>query len=47
MLVSHDSDFVAELASRALILEDGQLEPAKIHTHPHTHAHAHVHRDGD
>ncbi|MEI2385450.1 ABC transporter ATP-binding protein [Breoghania sp. JC706] len=47
MLVSHDSAFVAELASRALILEDGQLKPASIHSHAHTHVHPHVHAEDD
>ena len=47
VLVSHDSAFVAELASRALILEDGLLKPAAIHSHVHTHAHPHVHAEGE
>ena len=43
ILVSHDSDFVAEWASRALILADGKLLPAEVHSHPHLHSHPHVH----
>ena len=43
ILVSHDSTFVAELATRAMILQDGQLGPAEIHDHPHVHSHPHVH----
>ncbi|MEW5423034.1 energy-coupling factor ABC transporter ATP-binding protein [Amorphus sp. 3PC139-8] len=48
LLVSHDSAFVAELASRAMLLEDGRLQDAEIHSHAHVHTHAHVHaRNGD
>ena len=48
ILVSHDAGFVAERASRAMILEHGTLKPAEIHAHPHTHTHAHVHaQDGE
>ena len=43
ILVSHDDGFVAELASRALVLEEGRLRAAEIHEHPHMHSHAHVH----
>ena len=43
VLVSHDAAFVAELAHRAMILEDGMLRGAEIHSHPHTHSHPHVH----
>ena len=47
VLVSHDSSFIAERASRAMVLENGRLEPAEIHAHAHTHTHPHVHaRDG-
>ncbi|MQT15347.1 energy-coupling factor ABC transporter ATP-binding protein [Segnochrobactrum spirostomi] len=44
ILVSHDDGFVAELATRAMTIEDGTLHPAEIHVHPHLHSHAHVHR---
>lgn len=47
VLVSHDSAFVADLASRAMILGDGRLEAAEIHSHPHLHTHAHVHTRDD
>ena len=43
VLVSHDSGFVAGLARRAMILADGQLTEAEIHSHPHIHTHPHVH----
>jgi cobalt/nickel transport system ATP-binding protein len=43
VLVSHDSAFIANRATRAMILSDGRLEPAEIHSHPHMHAHPHVH----
>ena len=47
VLVSHDSAFIAERASRAMVLENGKLEPAEIHAHAHTHTHPHVHaKDG-
>lgn len=47
VLVSHDDGFVAELASRAMLLEAGRLVEAEIHVHPHTHAHAHIHPAGE
>ncbi len=43
ILVSHDDGFVAEIASRALVLGDGRLRPAEIHEHAHLHSHPHVH----
>lgn len=43
ILVSHDEGFVAELASRAMLLHEGRLLAAEIHTHPHFHAHPHIH----
>lgn len=47
VLVSHDSFFIAERATRAMVLENGKLETAEIHAHAHTHMHPHVHaRDG-
>ena len=44
ILVSHDAAFVAGLATRAALLEEGRLVPAAIHHHPHTHAHPHLHK---
>lgn len=43
LLVSHDDAFVAELATRAMVIRDHRLLPAEIHAHPHTHSHAHIH----
>ena len=43
LLVSHDDGFVADLATRAMLLRDGRLLPAEIHAHPHIHSHPHVH----
>ncbi|WP_321343312.1 ABC transporter ATP-binding protein [Breoghania sp.] len=43
ILVSHDTTLVADLATRAMVLEAGRLLPATIHSHAHTHVHAHVH----
>ena len=41
ILVSHDDGFVADLATRALVLHDGRLAEALVHSHPHTHPHIH------
>ncbi|MDQ0347991.1 energy-coupling factor ABC transporter ATP-binding protein [Ancylobacter vacuolatus] len=43
LLVSHDDGFIAELATRAMAIENGHLAPAALHTHPHSHTHAHPH----
>lgn len=43
ILVSHDAAFVAGLATRAMLLENGRLIAAEIHTHPHLHSHPHLH----
>ena len=43
ILVSHDDAFVADLASRAMLLQGGRLVPAEIHAHAHLHAHPHIH----
>lgn len=43
ILVSHDADFVADLATRAMVVRDGRLLPAEIHDHAHTHRHRHIH----
>jgi cobalt/nickel transport system ATP-binding protein len=43
ILVSHDAEFVADLATRAMIIRDGRLLPAEIHDHAHTHRHRHIH----
>lgn len=41
ILVSHDAAFVAGLASRALLLQDGDLTPAILHEHPVSRVHLH------
>ncbi len=43
LFVSHDRRLVGRLATRAVLLEDGNLLDGAIHTHPHTHTHEHVH----
>ncbi|WP_321499961.1 ABC transporter ATP-binding protein [Breoghania sp.] len=43
ILVSHDTTLIADLATRAMVLEAGRLLPATLHSHAHTHVHAHVH----
>jgi len=46
ILVSHDDGFVAGLARRAMVLREGRLSAAEIHSHPHLHAHPHIHAMG-
>jgi len=43
ILVSHDESFVAEIGTSGMLLRDGRLQPAEIHSHPHTHSHPHLH----
>ncbi len=43
IIVSHDRVFLERLATRAVALTDGRLEPAVIHRHPHSHTHSHLH----
>ncbi|MFZ1681588.1 MAG: ABC transporter ATP-binding protein [Rhizobiaceae bacterium] len=47
ILVSHDTEFLARLAGRVMLLDGGRLRPALVHRHPHVHAHAHVHPVSD
>ncbi len=47
ILVSHDTQFLARLAGRVMLLDGGRLRPALVHHHAHVHAHAHVHPLGD
>ena len=42
ILVSHDAAFVAGLATRALLMQDGRLLPAMIHDHPMPRPHLHA-----
>lgn len=44
LLVSHDDGFIAELATRAMAIENGTICPAEIHVHLHTHSHPHIHQ---
>jgi len=41
LLVSHDAAFVADLATRAMMIDKGKLLPAEIHSHTHSHPHLH------
>ena len=43
LFVSHDRRFVERLATRAILLQQGQLSDALLHSHPHTHTHSHLH----
>ncbi len=43
IFISHDRHFVQHLATRAVLLQQGALTEAIMHSHPHTHTHAHLH----
>jgi cobalt/nickel transport system ATP-binding protein len=43
VIVSHDQDLLAHLATRAVALAEGRLVEAILHSHPHTHRHVHLH----
>jgi cobalt/nickel transport system ATP-binding protein len=43
LFISHDRRFVERLARRAVLLRDGRLHEAVLHTHPHSHTHSHLH----
>ncbi len=43
LMVSHDLAFIERLATRAVALVDGRVEPATMHRHPHRHVHSHLH----
>jgi cobalt/nickel transport system ATP-binding protein len=45
IIVSHDRPVLDRLASRALLMKNGQLEAATLHRHPHMHEHVHIHTD--
>jgi len=47
VLVSHDTEFVDELATRAMVVRRGRLIAAEIHEHAHVHRHRHVHLASD
>jgi len=43
LFITHDRRFVERLASRAVLLREGGLQQALLHTHPHRHTHSHLH----
>jgi len=43
ILVSHDQAVIERLANRAVMMNEGTLEEAVMHTHPHHHEHSHLH----
>lgn len=43
LLISHDDHFIAELATRAMVIRDNSLLPGELHGHRHVHEHWHVH----
>lgn len=43
LFVTHDLDLMGQLATRALLLEQGRLRDAVIHSHRHEHEHVHLH----
>lgn len=43
IIVSHDRPVLDCLATRALTLRDGTLQPVVLHRHPHVHEHGHIH----
>lgn len=45
IVVSHDTSFLADLATRALVLQEGRLVNGVIHRHPHMHDHVHIHAE--
>jgi cobalt/nickel transport system ATP-binding protein len=42
VIVSHDKALLAQLATRALLLKDGRLIEATLHSHIHEHPHIHA-----
>lgn len=42
VIVSHDKALLAQLATRALLLKDGRLIEATLHSHVHEHPHIHA-----
>lgn len=44
VIVSHERAMITRLATRAVLLENGQLSDSIIHEHPHIHSHRHLHR---
>ncbi|MDZ7750328.1 MAG: ABC transporter ATP-binding protein [Gammaproteobacteria bacterium] len=46
VFVSHDNRLLARMVTRAVLLHEGRLHAATMHSHPHTHAHLHIHAPG-
>lgn len=42
VIVSHDKGLLTQLATRALLLQDGRLLEATLHSHIHEHPHIHA-----
>ncbi|SJZ84265.1 energy-coupling factor ABC transporter ATP-binding protein [Consotaella salsifontis] len=47
LIVSHDHRFLEGLTTRAVLLENGSLTPARLHRHRHVSDEVHVHRGED
>ena len=47
LVVSHDHGFLAQIATRGVILRDGRLHAAEVRAHPHSHVHRHLAEVGD
>jgi cobalt/nickel transport system ATP-binding protein len=43
IIVAHDAEFVARLATMAVLIRDGVSHRGTIHAHAHSHIHAHLH----
>jgi len=46
VFVSHDNRLLARMVTRAMLLHEGRLHAATMHSHPLTHAHLHIHAPG-
>lgn len=46
VLVSHDRCLIERLANRAVLMQQGTLVEAVMHSHPHQHSHLHIHPKG-
>lgn len=43
VIVAHDAEFTARMATSAVLIRDGVSHHGKVHTHAHSHSHAHLH----
>lgn len=43
LIVSHEQPVLERLTARAVLLEQGQLQPVELHRHAHAHRHTHLH----